>query len=215
MRIVLLGLPGSGKGTQARILAEKLSLPLVGTGDLLRREIENQTPLGQQLKPIMDRGDFPPDALVMDVFMENVKALPGFVVEGIPRSRVQVDLLDKAFAEHDMALDFLFYLDLPQEVALNRLLSRYMCLSCGATYGPKDGKKRVCDFCGGTQFGQRRDDVEDVIVKRLKAQHLRDQDILKAYEDQPFFHRISAQAPADEVSQKIVDCLKNSPCGGF
>ena len=209
MRVVFLGLPGSGKGTQARFLARRFSLPFIGMGDLLRQEIKNQTPLGHRLKPLLEKGDFPSDDLVMDIFLKNVLSLGGFVAEGVPRSHTQAVLLSEALARRSLTLDYVFYLELDEKIALERLLSRYMCFACGATYGPKDGQKGVCDFCGQKEFVHREDDIESVIEKRLKAQKIKDQEVLSVYDGHAFFHRINSCLPVQRVEEEILNCMKN------
>ena len=215
MRVVFLGLPGSGKGTQARLLCRHLGLPFIGMGDLLRAEINQNTSLGNCLKPILDRGEFPDDNLVMDIFLNNVLKLDGFVAEGIPRSDVQARLLDQAFERSGVTLDFVFYLKLAPHVALERLLKRYVCLSCGATYGPKDGKKAVCDFCGGSELGHRQDDVENVMRKRLQSQQKKDENVLAFYESRSFLQVIDAHLEPTQVEEKILDAIKNQASRGF
>jgi adenylate kinase len=210
VRIVFLGLPGSGKGTQARLLSQELSLPFIGMGDLLRAEVAQDTPLGRHLKPILDQGSFPSDELVVDIFLSHVLKEPGFIAEGIPRSDVQARLLDDAFGTHGVGLDFLFYLKLDPDEAKTRLLSRIVCLDCGVTYGPKDGKKTVCDACGSLHLGQRRDDVEEVIAKRLSLQQAKDKSVLAFYEGRPFVHEIDANLSEKEVLSKILECIRNA-----
>ena len=210
MRIVFLGLPGSGKGTQARLLCRELNLPFIGTGDLLRAEINRNTSLGQYLKPILDEGLFPSDDLVVDIFLNHVLKSSSFVAEGIPRSDVQAKLLDEAFAKHGVNLDFLFYLKLDPEDAKARLLKRFVCLACGATYGPKDGPKTTCDACSGNNLGQRQDDVEDVIAKRLALQQEKNKSVLAFYGGRSFVHVIDAYLPEKDVHSKILECIENA-----
>ena len=202
MNIFFLGIPGSGKGTQTRLLSKRLSLPFVGAGDLLRAEIQEDTDLGRNLKPVLDRGDFPPDEIVAKIFLKKICELEGFVAEGFPRTLKQCELLHTALETANKCIDYIFYLDLPDDVALCRLLSRYMCLKCGATCGPpEDGA--VCDFCGASSFGRREDDGEAVIRKRLSEQRKKDAELLTYYRKCDYFYRIDASCLPEEVADQI------------
>lgn len=210
MRIILLGLPGSGKGTQARALARAFSIPYVGTGDLLRREIANDTSLGRELAPVLEKGDFPPDALVANVFLGYLLDQKDVVCEGFPRNDGQRILLDQALEDASVSLDHVFYLDIDADTALKRLRGRYTCLSCGAPYNWQEKKQSTCAFCGGKHLGQRSDDVDGVMQKRLVVQTERDHDLIQAYRERPYFHRIDAGQPQERVLREMMGYLEKS-----
>ncbi|MGB0919326.1 MAG: adenylate kinase family protein [Holosporaceae bacterium] len=212
MRIVLLGLPGSGKGTQARLLSRALKVPFLGAGDLLRLEVKEKTPLGKLLKPILDAGDFPDEKLVVDICLKHILAMDGFVLEGFPRTKTQYLLFDEALKKVNKKMDAFFYLDLPEEEAVRRLAGRVTCLSCGATYGAKDIGKKTCDFCGKDTMGVRADDKDDVVRKRLRLQKERNDILLSCMQSSGVVHTIDATQTPDQVTQSVLGVLaKPSP----
>ncbi len=174
MYLVLLGPPGAGKGTQAKRLAERLALPHVSTGDILRQNVKDGTDLGKQAKGIMDKGLLVPDDLVakmLDERFNNPDIKKGFILDGYPRTLSQAGTLDKILSAKKLAVDLVVYLDTSDQVIIKRLTGRLVCSKCGANFHavnmpPK--VKGVCDSCRGSLY-QRSDDNEITVRKRLEV----------------------------------------------
>jgi adenylate kinase len=192
MRIVLLGAPGAGKGTQAKMMIEKYAIPQISTGDLLRAAVKEGTALGKEAKGFMDRGELVPDSVVLGMVEERLKqpdCQKGFILDGFPRNTAQAETLDGMLSRVGMPLKLALSVDVPFENLMKRLTGRRTCKECGQMFnvffGPSK-KEGVCDKCGGALF-QRDDDKEDTIRKRLEVwhseefrRHSRDQDGLRS-----------------------------------
>jgi adenylate kinase len=174
MRIVLLGAPGSGKGTQAKLLVEKYGIPQVSTGDLLRAALQAGTPLGLQAKAAMDTGQLVSDEIVLGIIRERLRerdARSGFILDGFPRNISQAQALDQMLLSMGQPLDLALLIDVDFDILLQRMVGRRTCTSCGTLYNmftnpPKlDGQ---CDKCGGT-LHHRADDNEETISNRLRV----------------------------------------------
>jgi adenylate kinase len=174
IRLVLLGAPGVGKGTQAAAIAGRVGLPHISTGDLLRTAIREGAPLGRKVAAIVERGELVPDALIGEVVEERLSrkdATRGFVLDGFPRTLGQADLLDRYLSGRGQSLDRVILIEVPEPVIIERLAGRRFCDRCGATYHARYSPPKVegiCDRCGA-ELRQRPDDVEAVIAERLKA----------------------------------------------
>lgn len=175
MHLILLGAPGTGKGTQAHILAERYSWLHVSTGDMLRANVAEGTDLGRQAKEYMDRGALVPDELVIDMLVDRIgqaDAEAGFVLDGFPRNLAQAEALDAALAREDRAIDLALNITVPDDELVKRLGGRWLCRSCGAIYHevtspPKNAGR--CDKCGGELY-QRDDDRPETVRNRLQQQ---------------------------------------------
>ncbi|MBI5042862.1 MAG: adenylate kinase [Nitrospirae bacterium] len=172
MRIVLLGAPGAGKGTQAKKLIDKYVIPQISTGDILRKAVADGTPLGKEAKSYMDKGELVPDKVVIGLIQERLKqndTKKGYILDGFPRNTAQAETLDKMLKDLGMPLDSAISIDVPKDDLLKRLTGRRTCKKCQQMYNvyfstsKKDG---VCDKCGGELF-QRDDDKEETIKKIL------------------------------------------------
>jgi adenylate kinase len=213
MRIILLGPPGAGKGTQAKILAERLNVPHVSTGDLLRENVKNHTALGQEAKDFMDRGLLVPDELVAKMLMERFNQADirsGCILDGYPRNVHQAETLDEMLRIKDMNIDMVVYLDASEPVILQRLTGRLVCRNCGANFHihnmpPK--KISICDLCGGELY-QRTDDKEETVRKRLEVYKKEVASLIKYYEKGAKLHRLSADEDARLVLDKILELGK-------
>jgi adenylate kinase len=213
MRIVLLGPPGAGKGTQAKMLSEKLSLPHISTGDILRQNVVSGTELGVQAKEIMNKGGLVPDDLVAKMLInrfeqEDVKN--GFILDGYPRNINQVKTLDKILKEKNTELDFVVYLEASQKIIVQRLSGRLVCSKCNANFHtinmpPKVGM--VCDNCGGALY-QRSDDKEDTVLKRLEVYKNEVADLIRYYQDSAKLYRLSADGDSELLLEEIVKLAK-------
>ncbi|MCD6263217.1 adenylate kinase [Candidatus Bathyarchaeota archaeon] len=186
MRIVILGPPGSGKGTQAKIISEMYGIPHINTGDLLREEVAKGTEVGRIAKPYMDQGKLVPDDVITRILEERLSQADckrGFILDGYPRNLHQVDLLDEILKRLGVDLDCVLNILIDDEVVVRRLTTRRICSVCGAIYNlinkpPK--KEGVCDICGGRLI-QRDDDREEVIRRRLEVYKEQSEPVLERY----------------------------------
>ncbi|MQY35358.1 adenylate kinase [Streptomyces sp. RB17] len=214
MRIVLVGPPGAGKGTQAVRLAEKLAIPHISTGDLFRANISRQTELGKLAKSYMDAGNLVPDEVTIAMAkdrMEQPDAEKGFLLDGFPRNVSQAEALDQLLETEDITLDAVLDLEVPEDEVVKRIAGRRICRNESShvfhvTYSPPK-KEGVCDVCGGELY-QRDDDSEDTVRKRLEVYHTQTEPIIDYYKAQGLVVTISALGPVDEITQRALEALK-------
>jgi len=188
VNIILLGPPGAGKGTQARVLAENIKLPHISTGDLLRQNVSAGSELGRRAQEFMNKGELVADALVTEMLLERINqddTRPGFILDGYPRNLAQAKALDSALENKNRSIDIVFYLDASEEVIIQRLSGRLVCSKCGANYHitnmpPK--VKMTCDRCGGSLY-HRADDNETTIKNRLAVYRKESHPLIQYYED--------------------------------
>ncbi|WP_320783392.1 adenylate kinase [Streptomyces sp. CRN 30] len=214
MRIVLVGPPGAGKGTQAAFLAKNLSIPHISTGDLFRANISRQTELGKLAKSYMDAGNLVPDEVTIAMAkdrMEQKDALNGFLLDGFPRNVSQAEALDEMLKTEGLKLDAVLDLEVPDEEVVKRIAGRRICRNDSAhvyhvTYkAPR--QEGVCDECGGELY-QRDDDAEDTVRKRLDVYHTQTEPIIDYYKGQDLVVTISALGKVDEITQRAMEALK-------
>ena len=209
MRIILLGPPGAGKGTQAKTLAERLNLPHISTGDILRQNVSGGTDLGKQAKSYMDKGALVPDYLVTRMLEKRIGepgTKKGFILDGYPRNINQAKALDNMLTQKNIDIDFVVYLDTSEPVIIQRLTGRLVCKTCGANFHIKNMPPKIdmlCDKCGGNLY-QRTDDKEETIKTRLEVYKKEVFSLIQYYEASRKLHRISADEEADIVLNKIV-----------
>lgn len=209
MRIILLGPPGAGKGTQAKNLSERLKIPHVSTGDLLRQNVKENTELGRQAKKIMEKGDLVPDNLVTEMLIEQLSSpnsKDSFILDGYPRNIAQAEKLDEILGKKAKEDEYVIYLDTSEPIILQRLTGRRVCSRCGINYHIKNMPPKhdmVCDKCGGPLI-QRVDDEEETIKNRLKVYLNETSSLIDYYEKNKRLHRICADGDADIVLNKIV-----------
>jgi adenylate kinase len=212
MRIILLGPPGAGKGTQAKVLAEKLKLPHISTGDLLRQNVAKDTQLGQEAKEFMNKGALVPDELVTRMLSERIKepdVKGGFILDGYPRNVNQAETLDKLLQQKNMELDMVFYLDTSEPVIIQRLTGRLVCSFCTANFHTKNmppKKDMICDNCGGRLY-QRSDDREDTIKKRLEVYRKEASELIRYYEAKQKLQHLPADEEAGPVLEKLLKMI--------
>ncbi|MBW8801659.1 MAG: adenylate kinase [Streptomyces sp.] len=214
MRIVLVGPPGAGKGTQAVRLAEMLGIPHISTGDLFRANISKQTELGKLAKSYMDAGNLVPDEVTVAMAkdrMEQPDAANGFLLDGFPRNVSQAEALDRLLSDEGIELDAVLDLEVPEAEVVKRIAGRRVCRNDSShvfhvTYSPPK-QEGVCDICGGELY-QRDDDSEDTVRTRLEVYHTQTEPIIDYYKAQGLVVTISALGPVDEITQRALEALK-------
>lgn len=212
MRIVLVGPPGAGKGTQAQFIASHLSVPKISTGDIFRANVSGGTPLGRQAKQYMDRGDLVPDevtiAMVRDRLGED-DARDGFLLDGFPRNVPQAETLKKILAEWDTRLDIVLELVVDEDEVVRRLSGRRTCDKCGRIWHVDfdDKQDDICDDCGGRLF-QRDDDKEEVVMHRLEVYRDDTSPLVQFYADENILVGIDATGPVEEVTKRALTALR-------
>jgi adenylate kinase len=214
MRIVLVGPPGAGKGTQAAFLAKNLSIPHISTGDLFRANISQQTELGKLAKSYMDAGNLVPDEVTIGMAkdrMEQPDAEGGFLLDGFPRNVSQAEALDEVLQTESMKLDAVLDLEVPEEEVVKRIAGRRICRKDSShvfhvTYS-KPKQEGVCDVCGGELY-QRDDDTEETVRKRLEVYHTQTEPIIDYYKAQGLVVTISALGKVDDVTGRAMRALQ-------
>ena len=212
MKIIMLGAPGAGKGTQAKKIAEKYSIPHISTGDIFRANIKNGTELGKKAKTYMDQGLLVPDELVVDLVVDRVKqddCSNGYVLDGFPRTIPQAEALDKALAAMGEAMDYAINVEVPDENIVRRMSGRRACVDCGATYHivyAPTKEENICDNCHG-ELILREDDKPETVQKRLNVYHEQTQPLIDYYTTQGVLKTVDGTRDLNEVFQEIVDIL--------
>ncbi len=212
MKIIMLGAPGAGKGTQAKQIAAKYEIPHISTGDIFRANIKNGTELGKKAKAYMDQGALVPDELTCDLVMDRI-AQPdcekGFVLDGFPRTIPQAEALTNALNEIGQSMDVAVDVDVPDENIVNRMSGRRACLSCGATYHVVYNPTKtegVCDTCGNPTV-LRDDDKPETVQKRLSVYHDQTQPLIDYYKNMNILKSVDGTQPMDKVFTDIVAIL--------
>lgn len=212
MKIIMLGAPGAGKGTQAKQIAAKYSIPHISTGDIFRANIKNGTELGKKAKEYMDQGLLVPDELTCDLVMDRIAqddAKNGFVLDGFPRTIPQAEALDAALTKIGQAMDYAIDVDVPDENIINRMSGRRACLNCGATYhivSIPSKKEGVCDTCGN-ELVLREDDKPETVKKRLDVYHDQTQPLIEYYSGKGILKSVDGTQPMESVFENIVSIL--------
>ncbi|MBB4713206.1 MULTISPECIES: adenylate kinase [Streptomyces] len=214
MRIVLVGPPGAGKGTQAAFLAKNLSIPHISTGDLFRANISRQTELGKLAKSYMDAGNLVPDEVTIAMAkdrMEQPDAENGFLLDGFPRNVSQAEALDELLETESMQLDAVLDLEVPEDEVVKRIAGRRICRNDSShvfhvTY-KQPAKEGVCDVCGGELY-QRDDDSEETVRTRLEVYHTQTEPIIDYYKAQGLVVTISALGKVEDVTTRAMEALK-------
>ena len=212
MKIIMLGAPGAGKGTQAKQIAVKYEIPHISTGDIFRANIKNGTELGKKAKEYMDQGMLVPDELTCDLVMDRIAqddCERGFVLDGFPRTIPQAEALTNALTKIGQSMDFAIDVDVPDENIVNRMGGRRACLNCGATYHLVFNPTKiegVCDACGNSTV-LRDDDKPETVHKRLSVYHDQTQPLIDYYKKQNILKSVDGTKPMNEVFSDIVAIL--------
>ena len=211
-RLVLLGPPGAGKGTQAVKIAEKYQIPHISTGDIFRKNVKEGTPLGKKAKEYMDKGELVPDELVVELVADRLDAADcknGFLLDGFPRTVFQAEKLDQYLEAKGIALDKVIDISADEEVLLARMIGRRVCRACGAPYHIKNmppKKEGICDICGGEVY-QRADDTEETVRNRFKVYQKQTMPLIAYYEKLGNIIHIQSAGSPDTVFASIISVL--------
>ena len=212
MKIVMLGAPGAGKGTQADKIAEKYNIPHISTGDIFRSNIKAGTELGKKAKSFIDQGLLVPDDVTIGMLLDRIHEADcenGYILDGFPRTIPQAESLTAALEENGEAIDFALDVEVPDANIVNRMAGRRACLKCGATYhtefaAPK--KEGICDKCG-SELVLRDDDKPETVQKRLEVYHEQTHPLIDYYKKKGVLHAIDGTLSMETVFKNIVDIL--------
>lgn len=212
MKIVMLGAPGAGKGTQAQMIADQYKIPHISTGDIFRENVKNGTELGMEAKKYMDQGALVPDELTVRILLDRVDrddCKNGYVLDGFPRTIPQAEVLDKALRKIGEKIDYAINVDVPDENIIKRMSGRRACLTCGATFHiehipPK--QEGICDKCG-KELIQREDDKEETVKNRLEVYHKQTQPLIDFYTEQNVLRTVDGTADMKDVFAAINEIL--------
>lgn len=212
MKIIMLGAPGAGKGTQAKMIAEKYSVPHISTGDIFRANIKNGTDLGMEAKKYMDQGLLVPDELTVKILLDRVAnedCKNGYVLDGFPRTIPQAKVLDQALAELGDHIDYAINVEVPDENIIKRMSGRRACLTCGATYHIEHVPSKaegICDACGN-ELVLRDDDQPETVKNRLEVYHKQTQPLIDFYNTKGVLKTVDGTVDMKEVFAAIADIL--------
>ena len=213
MNIILLGPPGAGKGTQAKMIVDKRGIVQLSTGDMLRDAVKSGSALGQKAKALMEAGELVPDDLVIGIIdsrLDEPDCAKGFILDGFPRTIAQAEALDDLLDKKDLALHAVIKMDVDEEALTRRISGRFSCASCGQGYHDdfqKPAKDGICDKCGSTDFIRRKDDNAETVRSRLEVYHNQTAPILPYYEARGTLKSVDGMAAIDQVSAAIDQIL--------
>ncbi len=209
MRLVLLGPPGAGKGTQAQWLKERYGIPQLSTGDMLREAVARGTEVGRQAKAVMERGELVSDAIINAIVAERIDqpdCAEGFVLDGFPRTIAQAEALDSMLAARGQKLDAVIEIRVEVEALVERIAGRFACAKCGAGYHDRFKRPKVegvCDVCGSTEFTRRKDDNAGAVRTRLQAYEAQTAPLLPYYRERGLLRTVDGMLPIAEVTAAI------------
>ena len=213
MKLILLGPPGSGKGTQAQKIEQKYNLKQLATGDLLRDEIKSESKIGREVKKIIDRGELVSDKIIISLIENSIdkkKFSTGFILDGFPRSVCQAKALDKILQKKNLALDIAIELLVEDKILINRIVGRFSCANCSAVYHDFDNKTKkegICDKCGSRDFLRRSDDTKEIFAERLKEYYRLTAPIIPYYKDKGMLKSINAMKSISYIENNIYGIL--------
>jgi len=213
VKLILLGPPGAGKGTQAKRLEDHYGIIQLSTGDMLRAEVDSKSEIGDQAKEIMEAGDLVPDELIINMIASRIgkkDCQKGFILDGFPRTTPQAAALDKMFDEKAMKLDLVIEMKVEDEAMVERISGRYTCGNCGAGYHDSFQKPEVegvCDKCGGKEFSRRSDDNAETVRSRLLAYHEQTEPIISHYRGSGILKSIDGMQAIDDVTKQLKELI--------
>lgn len=205
MRLILLGAPGGGKGTQAKGIADRYGIPIISTGDILRAAVEKRTELGVTAQGYMTRGELVPDDVIigiMDKRLDEPDAASGFLLDGFPRSVPQAEALDKMLSEKGQSLDAAIAIEVPDAVVVDRISSRLTCSKCGAVTSAAEDRDRECAQCGG-ELKIRDDDKPEAVRNRLRVYREKTAPLITYYQNRGILRQVDGNAPREQVASDI------------
>lgn len=214
INLILLGLPGAGKGTASERIVDEFHLAHISTGDMFREAIANETPVGLEAKSYIDNGNLVPDEVTAKLVEERLQQKDtekGFILDGFPRTTVQAELLEDITKRLDKRLTNVISIDVSEDVLIKRLSARYMCKACGATYNKNSNPTKVegkCDRCGGSEFYQRDDDKPEVVKNRLEVNKKMNTPLKDFYDKKGILSSVNGEQTPDKVFEEIYDILK-------
>jgi len=208
MKIVMLGPPGAGKGTQAEKLSRKLNVPHLSAGDLLREVVVKETSLGKEARSYMEKGELVPDSIIMQIIGEKIESLKdGFILDGFPRNINQAKALDRYLEDRGEKLDLVINLEVDKDTVIKRLTGRLVCQECGKVYHVENIPPRmICQDCGN-RLVQRVDDNEETINNRLKVYFKHTHPLIEYYQKKGLLRSISGEGTPQEVFERIVNLI--------
>ncbi|WP_035589637.1 adenylate kinase [Hippea jasoniae] len=213
MILILLGAPGVGKGTQGVLISKEYNIPQISTGDILRKEVKEQTELGKKAKAYMDKGELVPDDIIIDMMEKRIKqedCKNGFILDGFPRTTAQAKAFDEMLQKNGLNLDKVLLIDVPEEEIISRLTGRRVCESCGAVYHIKYNPPKedgVCDKCGGKLI-QRDDDKEEVVRNRLEVYKKSTMPLIYYYKNSGKLVVVDGMGEIEEIFERVKEVLK-------
>ena len=209
MKLILLGPPGAGKGTQAQRLQDELGLKQLSTGDMLRAAVASGSELGMKAKGIMESGGLVPDDLMVGLIEDRIgqpDCVPGFILDGFPRTTAQAEALDRMLASRGWKLDHVVEMTVDEKVLTDRIVGRFSCAKCGAGYHDRfkrPKKEGVCDTCGSTEFTRRKDDNAETVTARMAAYRSQTAPLLPYYAARGVLRKVDGMASMDEVYRQL------------
>ncbi|MTJ81616.1 MAG: adenylate kinase [Telmatospirillum sp.] len=219
MRLILLGPPGGGKGTQAKRLQDDYGLVHLSTGDMLRAAVASGSEIGKKAKAVMDAGKLVSDDIVIGIIADRIgqpDAAKGFILDGFPRTVAQAEALDVMLRERGIGIDAAIEVRVPDNMIVERITGRFTCAKCGAGYHDKFQRPKVdgvCDSCGGTEFSRRADDKAETVQSRLDAYHAQTAPILPFYEKKGVLKVIDGTLPIADVTKRLKEIVEGASVG--
>ena len=215
MRMILLGPPGAGKGTQAKIIEQERGYPQLSTGDMLREAVANGSEVGQKAKAIMESGGLVSDEIVTKIISDKIKqpdCQKGFMLDGFPRTVSQADALERILVSKGLSIDVVIELKVDDQKLIDRIVGRYSCSQCGQGYHDtflRPQKEGICDKCGSTEFSRRKDDHEATVRSRLEAYHNQTAPLITFYGARGKLETVDGMASMNSVTEQIHNVLDN------
>ena len=214
INIIFLGAPGSGKGTQAALLAKDLNIPNISTGEILRKEVEQNSEIGKLAKSYMSTGQLVPDQIIIDIIkkcLAQTDCKDGFILDGFPRNLSQAQKLDEMLNQIDKKINLVFNIEVADEIIIKRISGRFSCRNCGAVYNrffnpPK--KSNICDQCGSNNFENRNDDKEETVLSRLKIYKENNKKLVEFYQRKHLIYFINGLKTVPLVNSDINEIIK-------